>query len=218
MTTTSSKWRPPAGNVTDRPDQLVRGGVLQDVATRPGLDGAEDDLVVVVDGEHDDLRGRPAPSLTSRGMTSSPCMPGIWRSSSTMSQSTELGKDDRLFAAGGLPDDLQVVAGADDALEPAPDHFVIVDDQYANRSFHRFPCSPGVPVSVVQRDISVTVVPRPGADSSDKRAPITVACSSIMAHPKCASFLVVDTSKPTPSSRTLSRADRACSCTRSPRA
>ena len=170
-----------AGCGADAAQQLVRLGVLEQIAARAGIERAENLLSV-----------RNAVSTTTRvaseaawmrRVVSMPSIPGMDRSTSATSGRSSRARVAPRAAVPGLADDLHVGVGGDQPREPGPHERVVVDQQDTDHSFKRM------------------LVPRPGVERISSAPPCSRARSSSIRRPRCGRS-PAGSEKPRPSSET----------------
>ena len=106
---------------------LVRAGVLEQVARRAGLERRGDLVLLDERRDGDDVRLRVR--LWMAAMAVSPSTLGISRSISTTSGLSASACADGAAAVRCLANDLHVVLQLEEAAQPTPNHLVVVDQQ-----------------------------------------------------------------------------------------
>ena len=169
----------------DAAQQLVRLGVLEQVAARAGVERGEHLDAVAERGQDDDLGARRL-AFRTRRVVSMPSIPGIARSTSATSGFRSRASVAPVLPSPAWPTTSSSRVGGDQPGEPGADQRVVVDQQDADHSFSRI------------------LVPWPGVERISSAPPCSRARSSSIRRPRwgrSSSGLV----KPWPSSLDLDR-------------
>ncbi len=166
---------PAAGGGTDRVVHLLGTRALEQVAARTGADRAEDGVVVLVHGEHQDPQPRVAADEE----------PG--RLDAVELRHLDVHHDDirlrlpdhvqRLAAVGGRADDLDAVERAEQCGEAVADDLVVVDDDDTDRAGR------GGHAVLLSGSRALTTVPPPSGQVMSARPPSSAARSRTLTRP-----------------------------------